>query len=51
VKEENLEAAKAEKLKEEFLFAEREPLHHEVLSLIEGQQPGSSNLKEWPTAS
>ena len=39
VKEENLSSEKAEKLIEDYLFAEREPLRDEVLELIEGEQP------------
>jgi type I restriction enzyme, R subunit len=39
VKEENLSSPKAEKLIEDYLFAEREPLRDEVLDLIEGEQP------------
>ncbi len=39
VQEEKLIAAKAEKLIEDYLFAEREPLRDEVLELIEGEQP------------
>ncbi len=39
VTEENLSAEKAEKLIEDYLFAEREPLRDEVLELIEGSKP------------
>lgn len=39
VSEENLSADKAEKLIEDYLFAEREPLRDEVLELIEGSKP------------
>ncbi len=39
VKEENLSAEKTERLIENYLFAEREPLRAEVLDLIEGEQP------------
>jgi type I restriction enzyme, R subunit len=39
VKDENLSAEKTEKIIEDYLFAEREPLRDEVLELIEGQQP------------
>ena len=39
VKEENLSAEKTEKIIEDYLFAEREPLRDEVLELIEGNKP------------
>ncbi|MBK7764496.1 MAG: type I restriction endonuclease subunit R [Bacteroidetes bacterium] len=39
VKDENLSADKTEKLIEDYLFAEREPLRDEVLELIEGDKP------------
>jgi type I restriction enzyme R subunit len=39
VKEENLSAEKTEKIIEDYLFAEREPLRDEVLNLIEGKKP------------
>jgi type I restriction enzyme R subunit len=39
VKEENLSAIKTEKIIEDYLFAEREPLRDEVLELIEGNKP------------
>ena len=39
VKDENLSADKTEKLIEDYLFAEREPLRDEVLELIEGNKP------------
>ena len=39
VKEENLSADKTEKLIEDYLFAEREPLRDEVLELIDGEKP------------
>jgi type I restriction enzyme, R subunit len=39
VAEENLSADKTEKLIENYLFAEREPLRDEVLELIEGEKP------------
>jgi len=39
VKEENLSADKTEKLIEDYLFAEREPMRDEVLELIEGEKP------------
>ena len=40
VEEEKLSVGKTEKLIEEYLFAEREPLRDEVLDLIEGEKPG-----------
>lgn len=39
VKEENLSAEKTEKIIEDYLFAEREPLRDEVLELIDGEMP------------
>jgi len=39
VEEENLSAIKTEKIIEDYLFAEREPLRDEVLELIEGNKP------------
>ncbi len=39
VQEENLSAEKTEKLIEDYLFAEREPLRDEILDLIEGEKP------------
>ncbi len=39
VKEENLNSTKTEKIIEDYLFAEREPLRDEVLELIEGNKP------------
>ena len=39
VKDENLSLEKTEKLIENYLFAEREPLRDEVLELIEGEKP------------
>ena len=39
VLEENLSAEKTEKLIEDYLFAEREPLRDEILDLIEGEKP------------
>ena len=39
VDEEKLSSEKAEKLIEDYLFAEREPLRDEVLELIEGEKP------------
>lgn len=46
VEEENLVADKAEKLIEEYLFAEREPLRDEVLALIKGEQPSVLQRKK-----
>ncbi|HKK81218.1 MAG TPA: type I restriction endonuclease subunit R [Prolixibacteraceae bacterium] len=46
VEEENLILDKAEKLIEEYLFAEREPLRDEVLALIEGEQPSVLQRKK-----
>ena len=39
VKDENLSADKTEKIIEDYLFAEREPLRDEVLELIDGNKP------------
>jgi len=39
VKEEKLSTEKTEKIIEDYLFAEREPLRDEVLNLIEGDKP------------
>jgi type I restriction enzyme, R subunit len=39
VKEESLSYEKTEKLIEDYLFAERQPLRDEVLELIEGEKP------------
>lgn len=39
VKDENLSADRTEKIIEDYLFAEREPLRDEVLELIEGDKP------------
>lgn len=39
VKDENLSADRTEKIIEDYLFAEREPLRDEVLELIEGNKP------------
>lgn len=39
VKDENLSANKTEKIIEDYLFAEREPMRDEVLELIDGDQP------------
>lgn len=46
VKEENLSAEKTEKLIEDYLFAEREPLRDEVLDLIEGEKPSLLQRKK-----
>lgn len=39
VKEENLSSVKTQKLIEDYLYAEREPLRDELLDLIEGDKP------------
>ncbi len=39
IKEENLSEEKTQKLIENYLFAEREPLRDEILELIEGEKP------------
>ncbi len=39
VKDENLSEEKTQKLIENYLFAEREPLRDEILELIEGEKP------------
>lgn len=46
VSEENLSPEKTEKLIENYLFAEREPLRDEVLELIEGEKPGLLERKK-----
>ena len=46
VTEESLSADKTEKLIEDYLFAEREPLRDEVLELIEGEKPGLLQRKK-----
>jgi len=46
VSEENLSAEKTEKLIEDYLFAEREPLRDEVLELIEGEKPSLLHRKK-----
>jgi len=46
VQEENLSAEKTEKLVEDYLFAEREPLRDEVLELIEGEKPSLLQRKK-----
>ena len=46
VAEENLSAEKTEKLIEDYLFAEREPLRDEVLELVEGEKPSLLQRKK-----
>ena len=46
VKEENLSAERTEKLIEDYLFAEREPLRPEVLELIDGKKPALLQRKK-----
>lgn len=46
VKEENLSTNKTQKLIENYLFAEREPLRDEVLELIEGEKPNVLQRKK-----
>ena len=46
VKEENLSADRTERLIEDYLFAEREPLRDEVLELIEGEKPSLLQRKK-----
>jgi type I restriction enzyme R subunit len=46
VTEENLSSDKTEKLIEDYLFAEREPLRDEVLELIEGEKPSLLQRKK-----
>jgi len=46
IKEENLSSEKTQKLIEDYLYAEREPLRDELLDLIEGDKP--SVLKRKP---
>jgi type I restriction enzyme R subunit len=46
VTEESLSAAKTEKLIEDYLFAERQPLRDEVLELIEGEKPSLLQRKK-----
>jgi len=45
VKEENLSEHKTEKLIEDYLFAERQPLRDEVLDLIKGEKPSLLHRK------
>ena len=46
VSEENLSASKTEKLIEDYLFAERQPLRDEVLELIVGEKPSLLQRKK-----
>ncbi|TXJ23316.1 MAG: type I restriction endonuclease subunit R [Chitinophagaceae bacterium] len=46
VEEEKLSAEKTEKLIEDYLFAEREPLRDEVLELIDGEKPSLLQRKK-----
>lgn len=46
VKEENLSPEKTQKLIENYLFAEREPLRNEIIDLIEGKKPSVLVYKE-----
>lgn len=46
VSEENLSEEKTEKLLENYLFAEREPLRDEILELIEGEKPSILHRKK-----
>ena len=46
VEEENLSPEKTEKLIEDYLFAEREPLRDEVLGLLEGKKPSILQRKK-----
>lgn len=46
VKEESLSPERTEKLIEDYLFAEREPLRDEVLELIEGEKPSLLQRKK-----
>jgi type I restriction enzyme, R subunit len=46
VEEEKLSASKTEKLIEDYLFAEREPLRDEILELIEGEKPSLLQRKK-----
>jgi len=46
VKEENLSKEKAEKIVENYLFSEREPLRDEILELIEGEKPSVLQRKK-----
>lgn len=46
VAEENLSAPKTEKLIEDYLFAEREPLRDEIMELIDGHKPSLLQRKK-----
>ena len=46
VAEENLSAPKTEKLIEDYLFAEREPLRDEIIELIDGDKPSLLQRKK-----
>ena len=46
VREENLSPEKTEKLIENYLFAEREPLRDEVLELLKGEKPSLLQRKK-----
>ena len=46
VQEEKLSPEKTEKLIEDYLFAEREPLRDEVLELLEGEKPSLLQRKK-----
>ena len=46
IKEENLSEEKTQKLIENYLFAEREPLRDEILELIEGEKPSVLQRKK-----
>ncbi len=46
VAEENLSATKTEKLIEDYLFAEREPLRDEVIELFDGEKPSLLQRKK-----
>ena len=46
VNEENLSPGKTEKLIENYLFAERQPLRDEVLELIDGDKPSVLHRKK-----
>jgi type I restriction enzyme, R subunit len=46
VEEEKLSPSKTEKLIEDYLFAEREPLRNEVLELLEGEKPSLLQRKK-----
>jgi len=46
IRDENLSEEKTQKLIEEYLFAEREPLRDEILALIEGERPSVLQRKK-----